>query len=475
MLREFQQHLQFNLRVTKQNRCYRFISFLILSLIFNACAFQQYTANPVDPTTSANAFNSRTIDDPAFYEFLAQQTNQTIPNPIKKWRLDTLIYTAHFFHPDLTVARAELNAATLTESNAQRRPLPTINAGISRSDQANGDINPFAYNFSIDLPINTANKQAIRINHFTHLSNIAKLNIAQAAWQIRQNVANAFILLHEHALTAELLNDELNAHQKVVKLIEKRMAYGEASNIELSNAKHQLANSKTALITHQQQLLPLKAQLAKALGLPLKSVYTMKFDFNGLATPFDKTSSLKAPDIVTAQEKALLNRIDIRLALEAYAIAENALKLEIAKQYPDIILSPGYSYEFGDKVWSLGFSSLMALIEKNKANIALAEQLRTVEKAKFDQLQANIMAEVNARSIEFESARISLEAQHHLYEQQIAHLKQRQRQFDAGMIDRLTLTLANLALIDAKRTVISATHSLNMAKNQLENTLQQPL
>lgn len=472
---KLQQHLHFNNRITKQNRSKRLITLFIFCLIFNACAFKQYTASPIDLTSSAKTFNSRTIDDPAFHSYLAQQTNQTLATPIKQWRLQTLIYTAHYFHPDLNVARAELTAAALSETNAQRRPFPTINAGISRSDQANGDINPFAYNFSIDLPINTANKQAIRISHFKHLSNIAKLNIAQTAWQIRQQVANAFILLHEHTLKANLLSDELTEQQKIVNLIEKRVQYGEASNIELSNAKRQLASCKTAWHIHKQQLLPLKAQLAQALGLPLKTVERMTFDFSELTTPFVETSTSPTLDKATAQEKALLNRIDIRLSLENYAIAENQLKLEIAKQYPDMVISPGYSYEFGDKVWSLGFSSLMTLIEKNKANIALAEQLRTVEKAKFEQLQANTIAEVNTKTMQYQSALASLEDQYRLYQSHTAHLQQLKRQFDGGMIDRLTLTLANLALLDVKRNVISATHTLNMAKNQLENTLQQPL
>ena len=39
------------------------------------------------------------------------------------------------------------------------------------------------------------------------------------------------------------------------------------------------------------------------------------------------------------QEKALLNRLDIRRSLAKYAAAESKIKLEVAKQTPDISLS----------------------------------------------------------------------------------------------------------------------------------------
>ena len=52
------------------------------------------------------------------------------------------------------------------------------------------------------------------------------------------------------------------------------------------------------------------------------------------------------------QTTALLNRLDIRIALEKYAAAESKLKLELAKQYPDLVISPGYAFEFGDNIWS---------------------------------------------------------------------------------------------------------------------------
>ena len=54
-----------------------------------------------------------------------------------------------------------------------------------------------------------------------------------------------------------------------------------------------------------------------------------------------------------------MNRADVRGALAEYAASQSALQLEIANQYPDLHLGPGYGWNTGnagDNKWSLGVS-----------------------------------------------------------------------------------------------------------------------
>jgi outer membrane protein TolC len=172
---------------------------------------------------------------------------------------------------------------------------------------------------------------------------------------------------------------------------------------------------------------------------------------------------------------ALLNRLDIRIALERYAAAEAKLKLEIAKQYPDIVISPGYAFEFGDNVWSLGLSGLMTLLNKNKIGIAEATQLREVEAAQFDGLQTKIIAETNIANAELTQAKQSLTNKKNLLAQQQTYTQRMIHKFTAGEIDRLELAFVKLEEITAEKNVAEADFQLTSALNQLENTLQKPL
>ncbi|MEK9715132.1 MAG: hypothetical protein VW199_04745, partial [Methylophilaceae bacterium] len=53
-----------------------------------------------------------------------------------------------------------------------------------------------------------------------------------------------------------------------------------------------------------------------------------------------KMETIKDQDLSLTREQAIQSRIDLRRDLADYAKAEASLKLEVAKQYPDIKFSP---------------------------------------------------------------------------------------------------------------------------------------
>lgn len=445
-----------------------YISALFLSVFLYGCQFQTYQAKPISAQKVHEAFEQRAISDQKFQDFLIAQGYQPSELPLKSWDLKALTLCAHYFHPSLNVARAQWKAAQLAEKSAAEKPLPTINANFSRSNQANQDINPYAYQFSIDIPIETQNKRQIQIEGFSHLSEIAKLEIAQTAWQLRQQIANTLNEMRWHEAQQTLLTNEIAHYQSIEAMLEKRKQHGLASSLELSQAKLQLHASQMALENLKVQKITLQSQLADYIGLPLDVVKSLDLNL----TAADKQPITDAKNI---QKTALLNRLDARIALEQYQVAENKLKLEIAKQYPDITISPGLAYEFGDTVWSLGFSGLMNLLKKNKVAIAEAEQVREVEVARFEALQANIIGEVNLANAQL----AEIDQLHQQKKQQHASLMQTfsrtKAQFDAGEIDRLALTYAKLTLASSEKDIAQTQYQLEKAKIQLENTLQTPL
>lgn len=437
------------------------------TLLFG-CQFQAYQAKPIDPQKVSVAFEQRSFSDQKFQEFLITQGYAASELPLTTWDLKALTLCAHYFHPSLNVARAHWKAAQISEKTAAEKPLPTINTTFSRSNQANEDINPFAYQFSIDIPIETHNKRQIQIEGFSHLTEIAKLEIAQTAWQLRQNIALTLIEMHWQETQQQLLKNEVANKENIVSMLEKRKQFGLASSIELSQSKLQLQNSQMTLSNLQTQKTALQSQLAITLGLPLNVVQQMP-----LAVKHAENSH--SPHTEAIKKSALQNRLDVHIALEQYKIAENKLKLEIAKQYPDITISPGLAYEFGDTVWSLGFSGLMNLLKKNKVAIAEAEQLREVEVAKFEALQANVIGEANLANAQLVEAQTALEQkirQHDLVKQTFDKTK---AQFDAGEIDRLALTYAKLALENSEKDIALSKYNLEKAQLQLENIVQAPL
>jgi outer membrane protein TolC len=444
----------------------------LLYLSITACGFQEYIAKPIDTTALAQKIANRRADNDQFHQYLINNGYTSAQLPIQQWKLDDLIYCALFFNPSLDIARAQWRSAEAAKRTAAEMRLPTVGGQYSKSNNASEEISPHAYSLSIEIPIETANKRNIRIESAQHLAEAAKLRIAQAAWQLRNEVTKTFNEYQANRQQIKLMSKEQAYRQDIVSIYQKRIDLGESSNIELSRAKLQLQTLNTELESKQRNHLVLLARLANNLGLSLSQVEQMQLadtaniaDKNTLFNPI-------APDL---QSRALLNRLDIRIALERYAVAEAKLKLEIAKQYPDLVISPGYAYEFGDKVWSLGLSSLMTILTKNKLAIAEATQLREVEAKQFEALQTNVISEVNVANARLTQSIQLLDNKKNLYQQQQANTRRMDNRLRAGESDRLELTYAKLEEVIAEQQIALANSQLAASVNDLENAIQAPL
>src|SRR5205807_1898591 len=89
----------------------------------------------------------------------------------------------------------------------------------------------------------------------------------------------------------------------------------------------------------QQRKAEARIQLADAIGLPEEALERLQVSFQD----FNRLPSMNKLQFEKIKQVALLNRSDILAALAEYAASESALQLEIAKQYPDIHLGPGYT------------------------------------------------------------------------------------------------------------------------------------
>ncbi len=441
-----------------------------IAIIVSACSFQQYTAKPINQIASVERFQQKDPASAGFQQYLLSNGYPEKNLPLQQWDADDLTFCALYFHPSLDVARAQWRLAEQAEASAAERPIPSLNGHFANSNQANGDNSPYAFGLSIDIPIETANKRDIRIENARHLSIAAKLEIAQTAWQLRKDVVQSLNDYQFNQQQIIFLTNEEARRKEIVAIYQKRVDLGAASNVELSTAKLLLQTITSELNAKKYSRLVLRSKLASSTGLPLTKIEAMHF-----VPDADSQKEVGFPPSGNLQTTALLNRLDIRIALERYAVSEAKLKLEIAKQYPNLVISPGYAYEFGDSIWSLGLSGLLTILNKNKLAIAEATQLREVEATQFEALQAKTIAQADTANMELMLAKQALDNQQKLREQQQLNTQRSERKFKAGEIDRLELAFNELENINADKSVALLQFQLKTAQNQLENALQKPL
>jgi outer membrane protein TolC len=427
----------------------------LLALLLAACAHQTYAPQPLQPTASAEAFNARSLADAGM-------------GAVESWDLPTLTQAALRLHPDLAVARAQLKAARTAEISAGQKPNPTVSGNAEHHSRAD-NVSPWTMTLGIEIPIETHGKREARLEQATALSEAAKLEIAQTAWQLRSRLRSRLLDWYAVQEQTAQLQKEVDLREKVVALLEARLKAGMVSGTDLADARLMWLKTQTQLEAESARAAETRAALAASIGIPAETLTQTSLSL----VAFKQEAAVASPSDI--RSAALLNRIELRKALATYAAAEARLKLEVARQYPDISLSPGYIWDQGDKIWSLGLSLVLPLFNKNEGPIAEARAQREVDAQRFTALQTAIIGEQSQALAAWQSAVSETDKARSLVSSQQARLAQTQRQFDAGYADRLELTTAQLELATAESAVLAAHLKAQRALGALEDAVQQPL
>ncbi|HOY69243.1 MAG TPA: TolC family protein [Methylotenera sp.] len=453
------------------------IGLYLLAGALASCATEPYQSQPLTPQASLTRIKEQNPNSADFHAYLIKQGYKSSELPIATWGLRELTLCALFYHAKLDVAKAQYGLALAAIDSAGIQQPPSIGGHVSHSNQKNDDLSPWAFGLQVDIPIQTTNKRAIKVEEAQHLAEAARLDIADTAWQIRLAIATDLLQLHENTANIAQLNNMLASHEKIINMLQKRVAAGLNSNTDLSNYKLAQQQLQFSLTTAQAKTAEIRARLAADCGLSVEKLNQLNIQTLDLDAALKQQQSVLSNMMTSEalQEITLLNRIDIRSALAKYAAAESKIKLEIAKQTPDISLSPGLAFEFGDTIWSLGINALLSFAQKNKTMIAETKQLREIEAAQFEALQTQTLANLAQVQTQYQAANETLTAQRQWLAAQTAQHEKQQKQFDAGLIDRLAFTQSGLNQQLALQQLQTAQFAVLQAALRLEDVMQYPI
>jgi len=439
----------------------------ILLLAAGACV--RYHARPISAPLAADAFESRRLDAPDLAAFVASTMGlDTWPPPA--WDLHALTMAAVYYHPDLDIARAQWAAAEAGRRTAGERPNPTgsLLMGYNATTPAS-EVTPWIPEAALEIPIETAGKRGYRIAEARHLSDAARLNIISAAWAVRSRLRGSYLELYAAERSSAIFRRLLEAEDAGLRILEAQLAIGEVSPAVVTQARIERDQTRLSQLEAAARLARARAALASALGLPGPALEGISFPFDDLSGPL--------PDVPArgARRQALLHRADVLAALSEYAARDASLRLELARQYPDIDLSPDYQLDQTDSKWTLGLSLILPLLKRNRGPIAEAEARRTESAARFEALQAGVIGEIEAA---VDALRTAADKDRTAAGMQ-ASLELRKAvakaQFEAGEISRLELLGVEMELASAALARLEAMAQARRAAGDLEDAMQSPL
>jgi outer membrane protein TolC len=426
---------------------------------------------PISPEKTVELFNSRSLTNQGLRAFL-ETNHTTVPGPNDSWDLKQLTLVAFYYQPSLAEARAQLLSAQASEITAGERPNPSVSVTPGYDNHLPGNVSPWVVPLTFDVPIETAGKRAKRIEQSKHQIESARWGLVGTAWQVRSQIRSALLTVYSTRQTLVLASQQATAQSNVVYLLEGQLAAGAVSAFELTQARTALHTSELARLDASGKSDQALVDLARALGVPTSIVTNMSFSFR----EFDQfPQDLTRPEV---RRDALLNRADVRGALADYAASQSALQIEIANQYPDVHLGPGYTWngnQTGDSQWSLGLTVTLPVLNHNEGQVEEADANRTKAAAHFLSIQANAIAEIESALAGYNGIVQQVAAAKSLQEDSQKRLNSFRAQQIAGQVEPQDVATAEVEFATTSLDQLNAMVQAQQALGRLEDAVQGPL
>jgi outer membrane protein TolC len=446
-----------------------FLGIALCSIALAGCA--TFHAQPISPEQTRDQFNNRSLDNESLCRFLG--TNQVgVPGKNEPWDLQALTLVAFYYQPALAEARQKLAVAQATQTTAGQRPNPSVSVTPGYDSGIPENPSPWLVTVTSDWPIETAGKRRKRMAQAGHLAEAARWNLVSTVWQARSRVRAALLAMYVARETEASLARQVVAQSNVVRLLEGQLAAGSVSGYDVTQARVALGTTKLQWQEAEGQQERALAQMADSLGVPLPALDKIKFSFASLN---QFPAELMRPEV---QRQALVDRADVRGALAEYAASQSALQLEIAKQYPDLNLGPGYAWNAGsagDSEWDLGLTVSLPIMNQNQGPVAEAKAKRAQAAAHFLAVQANAIGEINSALAAYNAALRQSETAKSLLKNLRQRLESVRRQAQAGVADALAVANAEVEFDISAQGRLTALINAQQAFGQLEDAVQSPL
>ncbi len=439
---------------------HRFSGVLFVALA--ACA--RYVPQPVDPAAHPAAYRARRLDDTALVAWVGRFAE---PPAAGRWTDRQLALAALRFRAELVRARAQWRTAVAAERTAGARPAPGAQAEVERAVAGNRDESPWVVSLAALATVELGGKRGARLQRARAWTTVAEGELRLTAWRIVQRTRAAAAALVSAEAGLGQARREAEAVREVQML--ERGRYQEASlgTAELARTRAEVEAARAQVTAAAAAALVARAELAGALALPAAALETIA------VTPV-RSAGCTLLDFASVDSMAVLSltrRPELARALAEYAVAEADVRLEVARQRPDLELGPGFIFDQGIKRWTLGLALPGLLGFRNRAPIVEAEAARAAAGARVAESQDSLLAEVDAAAAGCRGAILERAAA----DSQVAvaaHAAELARAaYGRGETTRLEPALAALTFVRAERSRQSAEARLLTAGQALEAAL----
>lgn len=437
-----------------------------IAVALGGCASRTAQMPPeISPNEVVRRFESRTLRDPGLRDFLRVNSVSVDDDTLD---FDALCWVAFYFNPSVEVARQQWRVVQAAEASARARPNPTLTLSPGYNFTRVPGLSPWMPAVNLDFLFPTAGKRGLQQSIAQHEADALRHAFVSSVWQLRSELRRALIELSAAQQREAATQSQLEIQRRVKVLIEQRFALGGISATDVATARATLLRAESSSLDARVQINVARAHVASALGMPVASIAEVTMPRAPSGLNFSKA------DLAAARATSLRSRADVLEALAKYESARASLRLELAKRIPDFHLGPGYQWDQGANKWTLGISFEIPVFHHNEAPIAEAAARVAEAAARFDLVQFQAIAAIDAGIAAQTAAADQLQRARALQdeiEKQNRSVKQRR---DLGGADEVEVESSELDFETTTSTASEAEYALAIASGQLEDALQLP-
>ncbi len=431
----------------------------------------QYHAQPLKPAAFHRRFQHRSLTNPHLRKFIADQPIHVRPGFPRRQSLSTLVATGWYYSAALRMQAAQIALAQAHLITASQSPNPSVGLSPTYAAKAGPGVSPWILGFNFDIPIETAGRRQDRMAQALALIHAGRFNFGQTAWNVRQTIRRALLEYLYARRQTRLLARQAADTRLILSLLTARFKAGDISRPVYTAAQIQARQAALALLAARGVMQRRRMRLAAALSVPARALVGVKWFFPHLWR-LPPVQALKLHPLIRA---ALLNRMDIQSLLARYQAAQAALKLQVARQYPDIHLGPGYSFNQGANEFTLGLTMALPVFNQNQGPIAAAAAHRRVIAADLLQKQTRVITAIGTALTTYRADLRQWRAARAIALRQRGQWNLTREAFAAGAQSRLALAEAQFALNTYQQAALGARSAAALALGHLENLLEKPL
>lgn len=441
-----------NMNIVKSHLIRKAATALLLLLLGGCTAVGPNYAPPrpdLPKQWSESAGASTPADDVAFNEWWT-----LFGDPL----LDSLVHRAIAANQDLRIAETRIREARAQRQVAGAAQSPSLGASATATHsqsyantaagEARGELFQTGFDANWELDIFGGVRRSVEAADAAVASSVEAKRDLQLS--LLAEVARNYLELRGSQQRLALARENLSNLQETVKLIEKRLAIGLNSELELAQAKNQLYSNQSLIPGFETQIAMAMHRLALLLGQPPQA----------LVTELAPETVLPAapPEIPLSLPSDLLRRRpDIRQAERDLAAATAQVGVATADLFPRFSLGALAGLEStslsdlvssGSRFWSIGPTVKWSLFDGGKVRAGIESSKAQQERARIDYEKTVLTA-----LTEVEDAFVAFNRERRTRQDLAAAFSAAQRastlareQFKLGLIDFLNILSSEYAL-----------------------------